>query len=129
LVIPEPGSQRCLPVAANDPEISVWWGTPIEIASALSRRYRDGSLNVVEFAAARREADRLLQRSNEIAPSEQIRTSAMQLVRQHPLRAADAAQLAAAMFAFGPSPTVVEFVSMDERLRAAALAEGAIVYP
>jgi len=60
---------------------------------------------------------------------EAVRTLASQLLRRHPLRAADALQLAAALMSGGPNIAAIEFVCLDERLRDAAMAEGASVVP
>jgi hypothetical protein len=55
---------------------------------------------------------------------EPLRRLAQRLVRVHPLRAADAFQLAAALVAAEPDPSGVEFVCLDPRLANAASREG-----
>lgn len=55
----------------------------------------------------------------EVQPGDDLREQAMRLLRLHPLRAADALQLAAALVWAG-SPPAGEFVTFDERLKAAA---------
>jgi predicted nucleic acid-binding protein len=60
----------------------------------------------------------------EVLPSEPVRTMAQRLLRVHPLRAADSLQLAAAIIASEQDPTSLDFVSLDERLNAAAGREG-----
>jgi predicted nucleic acid-binding protein len=59
----------------------------------------------------------------EIQPQEAVRALAGRLLRVHPLRAADALQLAAALVWAG-SPAVGEMVVLDRRLREAARLEG-----
>ncbi|HSJ25022.1 MAG TPA: hypothetical protein VK929_10160 [Longimicrobiales bacterium] len=59
---------------------------------------------------------------------EHVRTTAMRLLRTHPLRAADALQLAAAL-AWAPAPAGDVFVTLDERLATAATLEGFTVLP
>lgn len=49
---------------------------------------------------------------------------AHRLLRVHPLRAADALQLAAATIAAERRPPTLTFVTLDDRLRAAADREG-----
>ena len=49
---------------------------------------------------------------------------AQRLLRLHPLRAADALQLAAAVVASEHEPRSLDFVCLDERLAAAASREG-----
>jgi uncharacterized protein len=60
----------------------------------------------------------------EIEPSETLRETAIRFLRVHPLRAADALQLAAAFMAAEGRPASLEFVSLDERLAEAGRKEG-----
>jgi predicted nucleic acid-binding protein len=60
----------------------------------------------------------------EAAASDLLREWAVRVVRVHPLRAADAMQLAAAMTAAKMRPSSLEFVTADRRLAAAAAREG-----
>jgi predicted nucleic acid-binding protein len=60
----------------------------------------------------------------EIAPAEAVRASAVRLLRTHPLRVADAMQLAAAIFTAGGAPRSLPFVTFDDRLALAASKEG-----
>lgn len=53
-----------------------------------------------------------------------VRDHAERMVRSHPLRAADALQLGAAIVAAEEEPTSLEFVTLDRRLAAAAAREG-----
>ena len=62
-----------------------------------------------------------------IRPSERVRQRALRLLRVHPLRAADALQLAAALVAASEEPADLELVSSDARLSAAARQEGFVV--
>lgn len=103
---------------------AIWWGTPVEIAAALARFLREGVIdaqgfdrNVNRLAAAR-------QTWNEILPSERVRDVAQTLVQRHPLRAADAFQLAAALEWAKHRPRGRRFICLDRRLAEAAQAEG-----
>jgi hypothetical protein len=60
----------------------------------------------------------------EISPSELVRRTARRLLRLHPLRAADALQLAAANVAGENDPSTLELVTVDGRLADAARREG-----
>ena len=53
-----------------------------------------------------------------------IREAAVRFVRVHPLRAADALQLAAAFVVAERRPSSLEVITLDERLAAAARKEG-----
>ena len=63
----------------------------------------------------------------EIEPSDEIRETARRFLRVHPLRAADALQLAAAFVAAERRPSTLAFVTLDDRLRAAASQEGFLI--
>ena len=60
----------------------------------------------------------------EIPPTTRIRQTAERLLRVHPLRAADALQLAAAIAAADGDPRSLPFVTLDDRLARAAEREG-----
>ena len=64
-----------------------------------------------------------------VAPSAPLRERASRLVAVHPLRAADAFQLAAALASSELTPRGDGFVTLDDRLRTAARAEGFTVRP
>jgi hypothetical protein len=53
-----------------------------------------------------------------------VRERAERLLRVHPLRAADALQLAAALLVFGDKPRGRSFVTLDDALLQAARREG-----
>lgn len=106
-----------------DADMVVWWGTSIECTSAIARLHRDGELSTADEREARRTLDALRHSWSEIQPCESVREQAVRLLRLHPLRAADALQLAAALEWSGASAPGV-FVCYDERLNAAAWREG-----
>lgn len=68
-------------------------------------------------------------RAEEIQPWDKIRGRARHLITKHPLRAADAFQLAAALEWCGEEPAGYNFVCLDDRLRLAAAMEGFRVLP
>ena len=67
--------------------------------------------------------------SLEIEPWEKVREVASELILKHPLRAADAFQLAAALVWCGGKTRSESFVCLDDRLRGAAALEGFRVLP
>ncbi len=111
----------------DDGVMIVWYGTPAEIQSALSRRKREGALDPrsEQFALAR--WAELSASWAEVEPLRVVRERALRLLRVHPLRAADAFQLAAALVACSERTTGFSFLTADERLREAAAAEGFLV--
>jgi uncharacterized protein len=127
LIIDEPRRNRLFAMLEADPVMVVWWGTPVELVSALSRRERDGSLPVAVANAAVERVRRLERTWQQVAPSDVLRQRAQRLLRVHPLRAADSLQLAAALSIAGDEPTSVNFVALDQRLLDAAQREGLTV--
>jgi uncharacterized protein len=61
---------------------------------------------------------------HEIEPSEILRENAVRFLRVHPLREAEALQLAAAFLAAERRPSSLQVVTLDERLADAARKEG-----
>ena len=124
LLIDEPTRAPLLKVFGEDPEILAWWGTTVEIASALARREREQLLAAEEVEAALATVHQLSDSWHEIVPSTSFRRTAERLLRTHPLRAADSLQLAAALVAADHDPTTLEIVCLDARLATAARREG-----
>ena len=120
-------------LAEENPVIAVWWATPVECASAIARRRREGVLSPAHELAAVEALDRISGTWIEIQPGQLVRSHAFRLLRVHPLRAGDALQLAAALVwagvpGAGPGPGA-ELVTFDERLAEAARLEGLAVLP
>lgn len=108
----------------DDSRIAAWWATPIECGSALARLLRDGHLGAQEVHAASARLHEIARHWIEIEPSESLREIAQTLVLRHPVRAADALQLAAAMTYAEGAGSAPEFVTFDRRLGSAAQHEG-----
>jgi predicted nucleic acid-binding protein len=102
----------------------VWWGTSVEIFSGIYRLTHEGGLTVKESQAAVKALESLRHKWNEILPSDEIRQTAERLLRTHPLRAADALQLASALVWCGAYPSGRAFICADIRLSDAADKEG-----
>jgi predicted nucleic acid-binding protein len=107
----------------------VWWGTPLEARSAFARLGREGQLTAAQRATAVRLLGQLRVAWDEILPTEQVRSLAEDLPDAHGVRAADAAQLAAALVWCRERPKKRPLVCFDERLRTAAIALGFSVRP
>jgi predicted nucleic acid-binding protein len=124
LLVAETTTRSLQALARRDSDMLVWWGSQVECASALARLERASLLDGKGAALA---FDRLKQLSggwHEIEPSEIVRENALRFLRVHPLRAADALQLAAAFVAAGLRPSSLEVVTLDERLADAGRKEG-----
>ena len=124
LLAAEPATRPMLALYLQDPEAVVWWATPVECASAVARLEREGGLGIESATQAFARLDALAASWLQVEPSDEIRETARRLLRVHPLRAADALQLAAAIAAAERRPPTMTFVTLDDRLRAAAAREG-----
>jgi hypothetical protein len=111
----------------RDPEVVVWWGTVVECASAIARLERDRALSASDAAESFSRLDALAPSWMQIDPSDEIRESARRFLRVHPLRAADALQMAAALVTAERRPSTLAFVTCDDRLREAAGKEGFLI--
>ena len=123
LLVNESRTDAALAAAREDPEMAVWWGTPVECASAIARLEREGAA-AGRVAEAFARLDELAHSWIEVEPHEDVRQTARRLLRVHPLRAADALQLAAAYVVAERRPATLEIITHDERVRLAALKEG-----
>src|SRR5437762_8088933 len=104
--------------------------TEVECASATARLERDGAFDAAAVNEAFDRRRRLGEGWHEVEPSDAVRKDAVRFLRVHPLRAADALQLAAAFVAAERRPPSLEVVTLDDRLAAAARKEGfAVIAP
>ena len=129
LCLEEPWSPHLRRVTEQDETIIVWWATPVECYSALARLRREGTLQADGEDQARYILGRLGTAWTEIQPVQEVRRQAERALRLHPLRAADALQLAAALVWAQGQPFGLDFVCLDGRLRDAAYREGFVVVP
>jgi len=124
LICREAQSNRCRVWLREDPSIVVWALAGTEIVSALARRRRDGAMTAAAFTTAKRRLIRLETAWNEVANLDSVRARARRLLETHPLRAADALHLGAALLAVEERPHGVVFVTFDRWLADAAEREG-----
>lgn len=124
LLVTESTTSALQAIAAKDPAMLVWWATEVECASALARLERDGALDTTAMAQAFGRLKGLAGAWHEIDASDLVREAAIRFLRVHPLRTADALQLAAAFVAAERRPATLEVVTLDDRLSDAARKEG-----
>lgn len=124
LLVAEVSTPRLAALATEDPAMLVWWGSEVECASALARLERDAAIDANGTMAAFSRLARLKAAWHEVDPSDAVRETATRFLRVHPLRAADALQLAAAFAAAEGRPASLELITLDDRLRVAARKEG-----
>jgi predicted nucleic acid-binding protein len=108
----------------DDPEMLLWGLTRVEIVSAVERRAREGLLSLQTRSAALRRIDRIANAAHEITDLLAVRTRSIALLGRHDLRAADAAQLGAALVVADPAPGSLTIAVLDRRLARAAAREG-----
>ena len=124
LFVAEKETARARSWLRRDPVVVVWTLARVELLSALSRRERKEPSAARALTRARADVLRAWEEWSEIVAVEPVRSQAERLVFVHPLRAADALQLAAALVAMDFHPDRLELVTFDERLATAAVKEG-----
>jgi predicted nucleic acid-binding protein len=96
----------------------------VELLSALARRRRNEPSAARLLLAARREILGAWQHWSEVTAVEIVRRYAERIVETHPVRAADALQIGAALVAAEDDPSTLDFVTLDQQQAAAAEREG-----
>jgi predicted nucleic acid-binding protein len=129
ILLPEARSEALTALLSADKEVVIWWATPLECQSALYRRHRDSPLTSPQTREMTERLRAFVEHADTIAPTDDVRRRAARLLASHPLRAADALQLAAALIWCEEQPHNETFVSLDDRLSAAARKEGFEVAP
>jgi predicted nucleic acid-binding protein len=127
--VEEPMSEALSRILHEDDSVAVWWGTWVECAVAISRLLREDRLSGDGEEEARGALDLLAGVWREVQPTHEVRSLAALLSRRHPLKAADALQLAAAYVWRESTVEGRDFVCLDERLRRAAQEEEFRVLP
>jgi predicted nucleic acid-binding protein len=105
-------------------DMVVWWGSFVEVHSAICRFHREHVIDDAnkQGAVARL---RLLSRGwREVFPDDQVRDLAAESLDNHVLRAADALQLAASLTWCQKRPSRRNFICADRRLAKAAASAG-----
>ena len=124
LCVEEASTPYMRQLLAMDPIVITWWTTELECVSAISRLEREGRLSLQACSEALRRLQNMGETWNVVEPVVGIRNTARRLLRVHPLRTADALQLAAAILSCRNQPRAFAFVCLDEKLSEAADREG-----
>ena len=124
LYIDEPPTDRFRILLQRDPDVVVWMLSSVEVLSAIAR-HRRRSKSADDFLhQARLEVLERWSQWSAMTDAEAVRRRAERLVAVHPLAAADALQLAAALVVSGDRPETLDLVTLDSRLATAAQLEG-----
>ena len=124
LVIAEAETERMRSLVEEDPHVVTWAWTSVELASAVERRARQGELTREQRRSALARFAELAEAWDEVTDVLMVRRRALAVLARHPLRAADAAQLGAALAIAPEQGRPLGFVGLDERLLDAAEREG-----
>ena len=98
--------------------------TRVEVLSAIARKKREQPELAALWSRAIRDVNEMASRWTEISDAARTRLHAERIVMDHPLRAADALQLGAALVDADGDPQSLELVTLDRRLGEAARREG-----
>ena len=120
LVVVEPETERVRSWLAEDEHVVTWAWTLTEIASAVERRAREGSLSRPQRRETLDRIGSLAQSWDEVTDVLAVRSRANALLARHPLRAADAGQLGAALLVEEQLAGTLSFVCLDQHLSLAA---------
>jgi len=102
----------------------VWWGSLVEVYSAICRLHRGKAISDSHKQGAVVRL-RLLNRGwREVLPDDQLRDLAMESLDEYSLRSADSLQLAASLVWCQQHPSKRSFICGDRRLAEAAGAAG-----
>lgn len=102
----------------------VWWGSVVEIHSAICRLHRQKQITDAGKQGAMARLQLLNRGWKEILPGDQLRELAQELLDEYSLRAADSLQLAASLIWCGQRPSRRNFSCGDQRLSHAARSLG-----
>lgn len=124
LVIVENKSRQVREWLEEDTVIVTWCWTLVELTSAVERRFREGVISRRQRRVCLDSFSELSDSWDEVIDVVAVRARARALLARYPLRAADAAQLGAALLVAEADPAALTFVCLDDRLSMAAEREG-----
>jgi predicted nucleic acid-binding protein len=102
----------------------VWWGSFLEVYSAICRLHRATELSDLGKSSAVQRLKQISSTWREIIPDDQVRDLAVQSLDKYALRAADSLQLAASLVWCGEHSSKRTFICADQRLGQAASSAG-----
>ena len=124
LIVAEADSDLVRGWLSDDDHIVTWVWTRTEITGAIERRTREGSISRPRRREVLDRLGALADRWDEVTEVLAVRVRADALLARHPLRAADAGQLGAALLVQEQLAGPLPFACRDRRLLSAADLEG-----
>ena len=124
LIVDEPTTAGAREMLVRDPDVAIWALTSVELLSAVGRlgRHAVGLDDLVP--GLRSAAIDLVGRCAVLTDVDGARRRAERAVGVHPITAADAMQIGAALVVCGDRPEHLEFVTLDAQLARCAQLEG-----
>lgn len=129
IVVAEADSDIVRGWLSEDGGVTTWVWTHTEITSAIERRARAGSLTRPQRREVLDRFSAFARSWDEVTEVLAVRARANALLARHPLRAADAAQLGAALLVQEQLTRPLTFVCLDHGLATAAERESLRVLP
>ena len=129
LVVAESDSESARTWLSEDDHIVTWVWTRTEIIGAIERRAREGALSRLQRRDVLERFNAFADSWDEVTEVLAVRSRATALLARHPLRAADAGQLGAALLVREQLASPLTFVCLDQRLSSAAELESLRVIP
>ncbi len=111
----------------EDVDVALWGLTRMEVVSAIERRAREGRLTASQRIAGLQRMATFADAAHEVTDLLAVRTKGVPLLARHAIRAADAAQLGAALAIAEADPGTLTMVVLDRRMAEAAAREGLAV--
>ena len=105
-------------------DLVVWWGSVVEVHSAICRLHRAKEISDADKQGAVARLRMLSRGWREVFPDDQVRDLAEESLDKYFLRAADALQLAASLIWCQKRPPRRCFITADRRLAQAAASAG-----
>ncbi len=127
LVVQQPLSKYSLTLLKSDPVQLVSFSTYCEVFSALSRLERERSLKTESFSASEHRLNILCKSWHVASFSPLVESETKRLLRIHPIKCADAFQLASAITCCERNFGAFSFVTFDEKLGNTAVKEGFVI--
>ncbi len=124
LHVQQESSRAVRELYARDSQVLAWILSDVEVRSALCRLEREGAVDQDQFHETIDRFESFWEGVHRVSLVDAVKARAKRLLGIHPLRAADALQLGAALAAVYDDPHRWEFVCLDARLGEAARREG-----
>lgn len=129
LIVEQRATREVRALREDDLEAVAWMLSDVEVRSAIERLRREGVLTPEQALRDIQDSEVVWKQLRVIDLVGAVKQRAKRLLARHPLRAADALQLGAALLVADDDPGRIEIVSLDERLAEAARREGFRVLP